>query len=415
MLLYSAVIDALSAMIEVAGSAVPEGHPRKFFRFLRGQKHLIRHVRDTYRKDPNKPTVWVHASSLGEFSVARPLIIELKRRGMQIVLTFFSPSGYEALKDNHPNVDYLYYLPFDTNRNAKAFLDIVKPDKAVFIVSEYWFNYLQILKDRGIETYLVSAKISKKSIFYKWYGWLYRRCLPAYKHFFVIDKDSETNLKELGYNNVSVCGNPLFDNAKEKSLEDWSDPVIERFANGRDVFIAGSIHDDIDLKLVTDLANSNRDTRFIFVPHEINKDNIQIIVDSLKGKTQILSQCDDNTDMSDAQVLIVDFVGSLAYIYRYARWAYVGGGFTRYLHSLIEATVYGLPVAFGPVTHRKVTPLQIVEKGIGNIVTNSDELNRWFCALKSSPKSLNEISRKAKEYVETNLGSTKEIVDKISE
>lgn len=415
MLLYSAVIDALSAMIEVAGSAVPEGHPRKFFRFLRGQKHLIRHVRDTYRKDPNKPTVWVHASSLGEFSVARPLIIELKRRGMQIVLTFFSPSGYEALKDNHPNVDYLYYLPFDTNRNAKAFLDIVKPDKAVFIVSEYWFNYLQILKDRGIETYLVSAKISKKSIFYKWYGWLYRRCLPAYKHFFVIDKDSETNLKELGYNNVSVCGNPLFDNAKEKSLEDWSDPVIERFAKGRDVFIAGSIHDDIDLKLVTDLANSNRDTRFIFVPHEINKDNIQIIVDSLKGKTLILSQCDDNTDMSDAQVLIVDFVGSLAYIYRYARWAYVGGGFTRYLHSLIEATVYGLPVAFGPVTHRKVTPLQIVEKGIGNIVTNSDELNRWFCALKSSPESLNEISRKAKEYVKTNLGSTKEIVDKISE
>lgn len=415
MLLYSAVIDALSAVIEVAGSAVPEGHPRKFFRFLRGQKHLIRHVRDTYRKDPNKPTVWVHASSLGEFSVARPLIMELKRRGMQIVLTFFSPTGYEALKDNHPNVDYLYYLPFDTNRNAKAFLDIVKPDKAVFIVSEYWFNYLQILKDRGIETYLVSAKISKKSIFYKKYGWLYRRCLPAYKHFFVIDKESKANLKELGYNNVSVCGNPLFDNAKEKSMEDWSDPVIERFANGHDVFIAGSIHDDMDLKLVTDLANSHPDTRFIFVPHEINKNNLQKIIESLNGKALLHSECDKVTDMSDAQVLIVDFVGSLAYIYRYARWAYIGGGFTRYLHSLIEATVYGLPVAFGPVTHRKVTPLQIEEKGIGNIVTNSDELNRWFCALKSSPKSLNEISRKAKEYVETNVGSTKEIVDKISE
>lgn len=334
---------------------------------------------------------------------------------MQIVLTFFSPTGYEALKDNHPNVDYLYYLPFDTNRNAKAFLDIIKPDKAVFIVSEYWFNYLQILKDRGIETYLVSAKISKKSIFYKKYGWLYRRCLPAYKHFFVIDKESKANLKELGYNNVLVCGNPLFDNAKEKSMEDWSDPVIERFANGRDVFIAGSIHDDMDLKLVTDLANSHPDTRFIFVPHEINKNNLQKIIESLNGKALLHSECDKVTDMSDAQVLIVDFVGSLAYIYRYARWAYIGGGFTRYLHSLIEATVYGLPVAFGPVTHRKVTPLQIVEKGIGNVVTNSDELNRWFCALKSSPKSLNEISRKAKEYVETNLGSTKEIVDKISE
>lgn len=415
MLLYSVVIDALSAAIEVAGSAVPEGHPRKFFRFLRGQKHLIRHVRETYKKDPSMPTVWMHASSLGEFSVARPLILELKRRGMQIVLTFFSPSGYEVLKDHHPDVDYLYYLPFDTNRNAKAFLDIVKPDKAVFIVSEYWFNYLQILKERGIETYLVSAKISKKSIFFKWYGWLYRRCLPAYKHFFVIDKESETNLKELGYHNVSVCGNPLFDNAKEKSEAEWSDPVIEQFAQGRQVFIAGSIHDDMDLKLVSDLANAHRDTRFIFVPHEINKDNIQKIIDSLDGKAVIYSQYRNDTDLSDAQVLIVDFVGSLAYIYRYARWAYVGGGFTRYLHSLIEATVYGLPVAFGPMTYRKVTPQQIVEKGIGCIVKTSDELNKWFCALKNNPAYLDEISSKAKEYVNDNLGSTKEIVDKISE
>lgn len=414
-MLYSAVINALSAVIDTAGSAVPEGHPRKFYKFLRGQKHLLQHVKDTYRKDPTKPTVWVHASSFGEYSVARPIVTELKRRGMQIVLTFFSPTGYEALKDHHPHVDFLYYLPFDTNRNAKAFLDIIRPDKAVFIVSEYWFNYLQLLKDRNIDTYLVSAKISKKSIFFKWYGWLYRRCLPAYKYFFVIDDESVHNLNTLGCSNVSVSGNPLFDNAKQKAMEEWHDPVIERFAKGENVFIAGSIHDENDLKLVSDLANKHRDTKFIFVPHEISEKNIRKITESLQGKAIIHSQCNADTDMTDAQVLIVDFMGSLAYIYRYAKWAYVGGGFTKYLHSLIEATVYGLPVAFGPMTFRKVTPLQIVEHGIGNIVTTSEELDKWFTALKDSPDTLSEISRKAKEYVDANVGSTKEITDKILE
>lgn len=414
MLLYSSVVNILNGLIKTVGTSVPMGHPRKFMRFLRGQKGIIRHVRDTYRKDPARPTIWIHAASFGEYSVARPLITEFKRRGMQIVVTFFSPSGYEALEKHHPEVDYLYYLPFDTVGNARAFLDIVRPDKAVFIVSEYWFNYLQLLRERGIDTYLVSAKITDKSIFFRWYGKLYRRCLPTYTHMFVIDGESQGNLHRLGCGSVSVNGNPLFDNAIEKAAQPWSDAKIEAFCAGRqDVFIAGSIHDENDMGLVTELANRHPDTKFILVPHEITPSAVRSLEAMLKGTTAVYSRITSADSVGDAQVLIVDTMGSLAYIYRYARWAYVGGGFTRYLHSLIEATVYGLPVAFGPEIHRKITPEEIYRRGIGQIVTTADELDAWFSSLKDNPAEMAEISRKARAYVAENAGATDEIVDKI--
>ncbi len=382
-------------------------------RFVRGQKGLIQKVRDTYKKDASRPTVWIHAASFGEYSVARPLISEFKRRGLKIVVTFFSPSGYEALENNHPEVDFLYYLPFDTKRNARRFLDIVRPDKAVFIVSEYWFNYLQLLRKRGIDTYLVSAKISRQSIFFRWYGKHYRRCLPTYRHIFVIDAQSEANLRQLGCENVSVSGNPLFDNAIEKASLQWSDSRIEKFIGSSDVFIAGSIHDENDMLLVTELANRHPDTKFLFVPHEISQSSVEKLQSMLKGTSAVYSRSFEDDGIENAQVLIVDVMGSLAFIYRYAKWAYVGGGFTKYLHSLIEATVYGLPVAFGPVIRRKITPEEIAARGLGQIVTTPDELDRWFMSLKGVSVKLDEISRNARLYVQENSGATNEIADTI--
>lgn len=413
MLLYSSVINVLSGLIETFGAAVPDGHPRKFFRFLRGQKGLTRRVRDTYVKDPSRPTVWVHAASFGEYSVARPLISEFKRRGMQIVVTFFSPSGYEALEHNHPEVDFLYYLPFDTNRNARLFLDTVRPDKAVFIVSEYWFNYLQLLRGRGIDTYLVSAKITLSSIFFRWYGKLYRRCLPSYRHIFVIDEQSRENLKSLGYENVLVNGNPLFDNAIAKAAAPWSDKLIECFASGSDVFIAGSIHDDNDVRLVTELVRRNPDVKFLLVPHEVTPSSVEELESQVGEEVVVYSRVSADQDVSRYRVMIVDSMGYLAYIYRYARWAYVGGGFTRYLHSLIEATVYGLPVAFGPEIRRKVTPQEIADRGLGRVVTSPDELDSWFKELRDNPEKMAEIAEKAREYVNANAGATHYIVDAI--
>lgn len=400
-------------MIEAVGALVPKDHPRKFLRFLRGQKGLTRHVRDTYVKDPSRPTVWIHAASFGEYSVARPLISEFRRRGMQIVVTFFSPSGYEALEHHHPEVDYLYYLPFDTNRNVRLFLDTVRPDKAVFIVSEYWFNYLQELRRRGIDTYLVSAKITRSSIFFRPYGKLYRHCLRSYRHFFVIDEESKVNLKSLGYENVSVNGNPLFDNAIEKAAAPWTDPVIERFVGGEDVFIAGSIHDENDLNLIAELIRRHADVKFLLVPHEVSPSSVEILESRVGDDAVVYSRVRPDDDLARSKVMIIDSMGFLAYIYRYARWAYVGGGFTRYLHSLIEATVYGLPVAFGPETRRKITPQQIARRGLGQVVTNPDELDAWFRELKDNPEKTDEIAEKAREYVRENAGATRTIIDAI--
>ncbi len=413
MLLYSSVVNILSGLIRTLGAVVPRKYSAKFMRFVRGQKGIIRHVRDSYVKDSARPTVWIHAASFGEYSVARPLISEFKRRGMQIVVTFFSPSGYEALEGNHREVDFLYYLPFDTRRNARRFLDIVRPDKAVFIVSEYWFNYLELLRQRHIDTYLVSAKITEQSIFFRWYGRHYRRCLPTYSHIFVIDSSSEDNLRKLGYHSASVSGNPLFDNAIAKSSQPWSDARIESFAAGKDVFIAGSIHDETDMLLITELANRHPDVKFLFVPHEISTSVVQKLQSMLRGRSVVYSRCVEGEDVEGAQVMIVDVMGSLAYIYRYAKWAYVGGGFTKYLHSLIEATVYGLPVAFGPVIRRKITPEEIAARGLGQIVTTPDELDNWFVSLKNNPDRLAEISRNATIYVKENSGATKEIADTI--
>ncbi|MDE6692213.1 MAG: 3-deoxy-D-manno-octulosonic acid transferase, partial [Muribaculaceae bacterium] len=185
------------------------------------------------------------------------------------------------------------------------------------------------------------------------------------------------------------------------------------FCDGQDVFIAGSVHDENDMKLVTELANRHPDTKFILVPHEITPSAVQSLEAMLRGRTAVYSRVTSADNIGEAQVLIVDIMGSLAYIYRYARWAYVGGGFTRYLHSLIEATVYGLPVAFGPEIHRKITPEEISRRGVGRIVSTADELDAWFSSLKDNPARMTEISSKARAYVAENAGATDEIVDKI--
>lgn len=413
MVIYSGIINVLSVLVDSLATFAPKENPRKFFRFAKGQRHIISHIKNTYSNPDNKPTAWIHAASLGEFGIARPILRELKKQGYLTVMTFFSPTGYEALEKMHPEIDFLYYLPFDTRNNASQFIDTIQPQKAIFMVSEYWFNYLDLLHKKNIDTYLVSAKISEKSIFFKPYGKLYRHCLPTYKRFFVLDDDSKTHLNNLGVESVTITGNPLFDNAVQKAQKSWQDATIEHFTKGQKVFIAGSIHDENDLRLVTDLANKHQDVKFLMVPHETSDKSTQALKHALKAPALAYSECDADTNLDDVQSLIIDFVGALAYIYRYAQWAYVGGGFTPYLHSLIEATVYGLPVAFGPMTYRKVTPQQIVELGIGQIVHDSDELDQWFSTLKDNAPQLETISDKAKEYVISNTGSTKEIVDAI--
>ncbi len=413
--IYNGIMLIVHYCVHIVYKYTPLRKGSKAKAFITYQQGLLdRIVNDMQLNKKVVPIYWFHAASLGEYAIARPIIAALKQRQeCTVVMTFFSPTGYEALKEVHINIDYLYCLPLDTLDNAKDFIKAVHPDKAVFIVSEYWCNYLFELKRNNIPTYLISAMIRKDAVFFRWYGGLYRKVLTAFTHFMVSDEISKRNLKVLGFGNVSIIGDPLFDNAIAIAKKEWHDPIIERFAQQGDIFIAGSINDEKDLTLVSSLANRHRDVHFIFVPHEISEEHLYRIKCKLQGAVLCYSECDKNTDFSKTQILIVDFLGALAYIYRYAKWAYIGGGFTPYLHSIIEATVYGIPASFGPKIHRKVTPKQMIELGIGQVVKTPSELNRWFEELRNNTSGLQNIKSIAARYIESNVGATEKIVDKI--
>ncbi len=388
----------------------------KFGKFVAGQHSILKQIEEqmVVGAEDKREVVWLHAASLGEYGVLRPIIKQLKKDNKyRIVVTFFSSTGYEALKNVHPNIDNVFYLPLDTKGNVRHFLDIVNPRRAVFIISEYWVNYLNELGKRGIPTFLVSAVIRRKAPFFKWYGGIYRRAIKTFTHFFVLDEESASNLESLGLKNYSVTGNPLFDSVITISGTPYSNNIVERFSKEKEIFMAGSVSDANDVELVCSLANRHTDTGFIIVPHEIRESDINAIREKLDVRAMCYSQCDENTDFSGVNVLIVDYLGELAYMYRYAKWAYVGGGFTPYLHNLIEAVVYGVPVSFGPQIHRKITPNEIIKLELGSIVRTPQELDDWFCGVKNNNGYLVQVKDVAQRYMEKNKGAALKIVDKL--
>jgi len=415
--LYNVVANIAEAFLPLCRALPPYGRMRKVRLFADFQRGAIEKIEREMKEDNRQlPILWLHASSLGEYAVARPVIRQIQsRRQHNVVLTFFSPTGYKALQDNHEDIDHLFLLPLDTTANAHRLIKAVKPSKAVFIISECWPNYLNTLREEGVPTYLVSALIGNKSPLLKWWGGIFRRAYCAYTHIFVLDAASKDRLNRIGFNHVTVSGDPLFDNAYAIAKTTWGEEVVERFTKGEKVFVAGSISDDNDLRLVAGLANRHRGTRFIFVPHEITPEGLNRIKYELNGHTLFHSECDNKTDFTNVQVLVIDFLGALAYIYRYASWAYIGGGFTPLLHSVIEATVYGVPVAFGPMTYRKVTPSQLINLGIGCKVCNTNELDAWFKRLKDNDVRLNEIRQTAEKYVTANINATQRIVEMITD
>ncbi|MGN0281207.1 MAG: 3-deoxy-D-manno-octulosonic acid transferase [Prevotella sp.] len=389
----------------------------KFTSFVEGQNNVFNLIGNSLRP---QNTLWVHASSLGELAVVRPIIKEIRKNGNpHIVLTFFSPTGFNATTGvngpKYTEVDEIYYLPIDTVDNAKLFLNCISPMKAIYAVSELWPNYLFELKRRNIPTFLVSAKISNKSSVLKWYGRLFRNVMSCFNEIFCLDANSKSLLDSIGICNVKVTGDALFDNAIAISRQEYRNDIIERFCSKRDVFIAGSIHDSKDLEMVSFVANNNPDDRFVFVPHEICEENLNSIRRAVNGKCLFYSEYEQPADLDDIQVLVIDYLGDLSKMYRYCKFAYIGGGFTPYLHSVIEATVYGLPVAFGPRIERKATPIQLIELGIGTIVENSRELNSWYVYLKSNTSELQSLRETAIGYANDNSGATSSIVKMIME
>lgn len=387
---------------------------RKWVRYLKSQRNPWADVdRLLAGEDDGRVRIWFHAASLGEYAILRPVIVALRHRSAcRIVLTFFSPTGYEALSTRSGEADVISYLPFDTRRNVRRFLDTVRPAAAVFAVSEYWVNYLTELSRRHIPTYLLSAVITERAPFFRWYGSLYRSLLPAYKQIFVLDDASRERLLALGAGQVRVSGDPLFDNALQKAESPWRDEIVERLAACGDLFIAGSVSDENDLRLVASLAHAHPGQRMLVVPHELSPASLERMSRAFDGRSVLYSECTQATDFSEIQTLIVDVMGVLAYLYRYARWAYVGGGFTPYLHSLVEATAYGIPVAFGPCIERKSSAHQIIRLGVGEVVRTGAELESWYQRHRDG-ETLEQIHRVASDYVRAGRGATEVVVNEI--
>lgn len=385
--------------------------------FIEGQNNVFSLIGNSVRP---QNTLWVHACSLGELAVVRPIIKEIRRNSNpHIVLTFFSPTGFNAATGvngpKYTDVDEIFYLPIDTVDNVRRFLNRISPQKVFFAVSELWPNYLIELRKRDIPAFLVSAKITDKSSVMRWYGRLFRYAISSFSKIFCLDLKSKCLLDSIGVVNVMVTGDALFDNAIAISRQNYNNEIVEHFCKGQDVFIAGSIHDDKDLELVSYVANSNPENRFILVPHEICEENLNSIRRAITGKCILYSECEKLTDLKGVQVLVIDYIGDLSRIYRFCKYAYIGGGFTPYLHSVIEATVYGLPVAFGPRTERTTTPLQLVEMGIGTVVRNGKELNRWYSDLRAKMSVYQYLRETAINFAKDNSGATSGIVKMIME
>lgn len=385
----------------------------KIGRLLKGHAGIRKKIISEIAIERSRKTVWIHAASLGEFAIARPLI-ELLKPTCNIVITFFSPSGYEAIKETgkYKNV---FYLPWDSKSNASWFVGTIRPDAALFMVSEYWHNYLDALHSAGIPLFLVSAIIRKDSAFFKWYGGMYRKALLAYDEILTLDDSSSISVKAIGCHKVSVMGDPLFDNAYRVAGTPYRNDVVSRFKNGDRVFVAGSIDTKRDLQMIAHLANEHPSQKFLIVPHCVSPSILRQITGEIKQKTVLYSDCDTKTDFSGVQCLVIDFVGALAYLYRYGEMAYVGGGFTPYLHSVVEPAVYGIPVAFGPNTKRKIMPQQMSELGIGRRIRNYNELREWYQENVDNPILLKNVKEMASDYIAKNIGASARIVETLKE
>ena len=299
--------------------------------------------------DPNERIAWFHAASLGEFEQGRPVIEAFRQKfpGFKILLTFFSPSGYEIRK-NYSGADYIFYLPPDTKPNAKRFIETVKPEIAVFIKYEFWFNYLKILYDKDLPVFVISAIFRKEQHFFKWYGGWFRKMLKSITMFFVQNEESKELLQSIGIENVTISGDTRFDRVSAIAGSLKTFPPVEKFAGNTKVFLAGSTwprDEELILRLANDLAGK---MKFIIAPHEIGHERIASITRLFSGFKVLKFSESNESSFAGAHILIIDGMGFLSGLYRYCHIAYIGGGFGKGIHNILEAATFGKPVIFGP-------------------------------------------------------------------
>jgi len=356
-----------------------------------------------------KPLIWVHCSSLGEFEQGRPVIEKIKKSFPQyrVLLTFFSPSGYEIRK-NYSQVDGVFYLPLDTLGNAREFVKVVKPVMVFFIKYDYWFNYPKVLKSRHIPVFLISAVFRPSQYFFQWYGTWFRKKLDAITWFFVQNEISLSLLKTIGMHNASITGDTRFDRVEEIASVIKEFPLVKQFCEKAKVMVAGSTWKEDEDVLIPFIHKESWKIKFIIAPHDISPGRIQELCDQI-GKSFIKYSDLTPENSNSADILIIDTIGILAYLYRYATFAYIGGGFGVSIHNIQESITFGVPVFFGPNYHKFKEAVDLISKGAAFSVKTTAELMKTVSKLLSDTEYYSKISGICRSYVDQNIGATDKI------
>ncbi|WP_092737585.1 3-deoxy-D-manno-octulosonic acid transferase [Hymenobacter psychrophilus] len=405
-LLYSLGLRLYALLLRLLSPFVP-----KAAAWAAGRRGLLGRIRGELRHEA-APMVWFHCASLGEFEQGRPLMEAYRAEypDHKLVLTFFSPSGYEV-RHNWPGADYVFYLPLDTAANARTFLDAVRPQLAVFVKYEFWYYFLRELQRREIPAICVSAIFRPKQVFFQPWGGFFRRILGSFTHIFTQNQASAGLLRGAGLSRVSVAGDTRFDTVVHTaSAPPRALPLIEAFTDDWcPVLIVGSSWAE-DIAVLTPLFEQyQQELRFIVAPHEVTEANLRRVETALPGQVVRYSQATEAT-VADARLLLIDNVGLLSSLYRFGHFAYVGGAFGKGLHNTLEAAAFGLPLFFGPTYHKFQEAEELVALGCAFPIASADELLKAFGGLYYREEARLQVQDQSLDYVHDHSGATRKIM-----
>ena len=395
------------------GVAIASLFNKKVKKMWAGERQAVKVLKE--KVDPEARYIWFHAASLGEFEQGRPLIEHLRETHPEykILLTFFSPSGYEVRK-NYEGADIICYLPLDTIRNARRFLRAVKPVMAFFIKYEFWYNYLHILQHRGVPTYSVSSIFRPDQIFFQWYGRQYGRVLKCFTHFFVQNMESKALLAKLGITDVDVVGDTRFDRVLQIKEASKQLPIVEQFtAHAQKVFVAGSSWLP-DEEIFIKYFDIHKDWKVIIAPHVISDEHLSQIFELLKGRRVVRYTEATEENVKDAEVLIIDCFGLLSSIYHYGTVSYVGGGFGVGIHNVLEAAVWDIPVVFGPNNKhfQEAQGLMLVQGGFE--IKDYQSFRDLMMRFETDASFLQNAGENAGAFVKSRAGATAKVMENVS-
>jgi 3-deoxy-D-manno-octulosonic-acid transferase len=379
--------------------------------YMKGRKNWHAGLKTSIDRDSRY--IWFHCASLGEFEQGRPVMEAIRRKYPQykLILSFFSPSGYEIRK-NYPLADVVCYLPADTHRNASLFIDTIHPEKVFFVKYEFWYHFLRTLKERKIPVYLVSGIFRKGQRFFSkmpWGAWF--RQIPGYfTHFFVQDEKSAGLLAGIGYRNSTISGDTRFDRVAAIANSSQLFPVVDKFREGKPLLIAGSTWEP-DEELLVPFINRQSGLKFIIVPHEISPPHLNRLIRMLKKPAVLFSKLNE-ADIHLSDVIIVDSIGLLSGLYRYGTFAYIGGGFGAGIHNILEAATFGLPVFFGPRYSKFREACQLIDWGGAFSVTSAEAFEKALSRLIDNPEELKRTCLVSSDYIKNNQGATNIILKK---